>query len=239
MSNEIREQLTSWEQGTLKNTLSKSPERPQEFVTTSGQPVNRLYTPLDVADLDYGRDLGLPGDYPFTRGVQPTMYRGRLWTMRMFAGFGTAEESNARYKYLLAHGETGLSVAFDYPTLYGYDSDATEALGEFGKCGVAVSSLADMEELFQGIPVDQITTSMTINGPAAVIWAMYIVAADKQGIPRARLGGTIQNDILKEYIAQKSWIFPPKPSLRLIVDTIEFGARELPLWNTISISGYH
>ncbi len=239
MSNEIREQLTSWEQGTLKNTLSKSPERPQEFVTTSGQPVNRLYTPLDVADLDYGRDLGFPGDYPFTRGVQPTMYRGRLWTMRMFAGFGTAEESNARYKYLLAHGETGLSVAFDYPTLYGYDSDAPEALGEFGKCGVAVSSLADMEALFQGIPVDQITTSMTINGPAAVIWAMYIVAADKQGIPRTKLGGTIQNDILKEYIAQKSWIFPPKPSLRLIVDTIEFGARELPLWNTISISGYH
>jgi methylmalonyl-CoA mutase N-terminal domain/subunit len=171
--------------------------------------------------------------------VQPTMYRGRLWTMRMFAGFGAAEESNARYKYLLAHGETGLSVAFDYPTLYGYDSDAPEALGEFGKCGVAVSSLADMEELFQGIPVDEVTTSMTINGPAAVIWAMYIVAAEKRGIPRARLGGTIQNDILKEYIAQKSWIFPPIPSLRLIVDTIEFGAREMPLWNTISISGYH
>jgi methylmalonyl-CoA mutase N-terminal domain/subunit len=239
MSESLRHQQTKWEGGPLKQSLDRSAERPEEFVTTSGYPVSRLYTPLDVADLDYMRDLGFPGDYPFTRGVQPTMYRGRLWTMRMFAGFGTAEESNARYKYLLAHGETGLSVAFDYPTLYGYDSDAPESLGEFGKCGVAVSSLADMEMLFQGIPVDQVTTSMTINGPAAVIWAMYIVAADKRGIPRARLGGTIQNDILKEYIAQKSWIFPPVPSLRLIVDTFEFGARELPLWNTISISGYH
>jgi methylmalonyl-CoA mutase N-terminal domain/subunit len=239
MSESLSRQQAEWESGALKRSLDRSAERSREFVTTSGQPVNRLYTPLDVPDLDYGRDLGFPGEYPFTRGVQPTMYRGRLWTMRMFAGFGAAEESNARYKYLLAHGETGLSVAFDYPTLYGYDTDAPEALGEFGKCGVAVSSLADMEALFQGIPVDEVTTSMTINGPAAVIWAMYIVAAEKRGIPRARLGGTIQNDILKEYIAQKSWIFPPTPSLRLIVDTFEFGARELPLWNTISISGYH
>jgi methylmalonyl-CoA mutase N-terminal domain/subunit len=239
MSDSLNHQQAEWESGTLQRSLDRSAERSMAFVTTSGQAVNRLYTPLDVANLDYRRDLGFPGDYPFTRGVQPTMYRGRLWTMRMFAGFGAAEESNARYKYLLAHGETGLSVAFDYPTLYGYDSDAPEALGEFGKCGVAVSSLADMEELFQGIPVDEVTTSMTINGPAAVIWAMYIVAAEKRGIQRARLGGTIQNDILKEYIAQKSWIFPPVPSLRLIVDTIEFGAREMPLWNTISISGYH
>jgi methylmalonyl-CoA mutase N-terminal domain/subunit len=239
MSESLRHEQAEWEDGALGRSLDRSPERQQEFVTTSGQPINRLYTPLDVAGLDYQRDLGFPGDYPFTRGVQPTMYRGRLWTMRMFAGFGAAEESNARYKYLLAHGETGLSVAFDYPTLYGYDTDAPEALGEFGKCGVAVCSLADMEALFQGIPVDQVTTSMTINGPAAVIWAMYIAAAEKRGIPRARLGGTIQNDILKEYIAQKSWIFPPTPSLRLIVDTFEFGARELPLWNTISISGYH
>jgi methylmalonyl-CoA mutase N-terminal domain/subunit len=239
MSESLRHAQAQWEEGTLRRFLERSAERSGEFVTTSGYPVNRLYTPLDVVELDYGRDLGFPGDYPFTRGVQPTMYRGRLWTMRMFAGFGAAEESNARYQYLLAHGETGLSVAFDYPTLYGYDSDAPEALGEFGKCGVAVSSLADMEVLFRGIPVDQVTTSMTINGPAAVIWAMYIVAAEKRGIPQAGLGGTIQNDILKEYIAQKSWIFPPVPSLRLIVDTIEFGARELPLWNTISISGYH
>lgn len=232
----IRQEQARWEQTTLQKALERSPERYPEF---SGQPVNRLYTPLDVADLDYLRDLGFPGEYPFTRGIHATMYRGRLWTMRMFAGFGMAEESNKRYKYLLEHGETGLSVAFDYPTLYGYDTDAPEAEGEFGKCGVAVSSLADMEILFDGIPVDQITTSMTINGPAAVLWAMYIVAAEKRGIPRAKLGGTIQNDILKEYIAQKSWIFPPRPSLRLVIDTFEFGCKEVPLWNTISISGYH
>ncbi|RLC61908.1 MAG: methylmalonyl-CoA mutase, partial [Chloroflexota bacterium] len=174
-----------------------------------------------------------------TRGVHATMYRGRLWTMRMFAGFGTAEETNARYKYLLEHGETGLSVAFDMPTLYGYDTDDPLAAGEFGKCGVAVSSLADMEILFDGLPVDKITTSMTINSPAAVIWAMYIVAAEKRGIPMEVLGGTIQNDILKEYIAQKEYIFPPEPSMRLVVDTFEFGAKHLPKWNTISISGYH
>ncbi|MBI3913901.1 MAG: methylmalonyl-CoA mutase family protein, partial [Chloroflexi bacterium] len=188
---------------------------------------------------DYARDLAMPGEYPYTRGVHATMYRGRLWTMRMFAGFGTAEETNARFKYLLEHGETGLSTAFDMPTLYGYDTDAPAALGEFGKCGVAVSSLADMEILFDGIPVDQVTTSMTINSPAAIIWAMYIAAAEKRGIPRAKLGGTLQNDILKEYIAQKEFIFPPEPSMRLVVDTMEFGTRALPLWNTISISGYH
>jgi methylmalonyl-CoA mutase N-terminal domain/subunit len=236
---EIKEERDKWEETTLQKTLSRFPERRDTFITTSGAPVERLYTPLDIADLDYQRDLGFPGQYPFTRGVHPTMYRGRVWTMRMFAGFGTAEETNARYKYLLEHGETGLSVAFDMPTLYGYDTDDPQAEGEFGKCGVAVSSLADMEILFDGIPVDKITTSMTINSPAAVIWAMYIVAAEKRGIPMEVLGGTIQNDILKEYIAQKEFIFPPKPSMRLVVDTFEFGAKYLPKWNTISISGYH
>ena len=237
--NEIRQEQEKWEEATLQKTLNRSPERRDIFVTTSSAPVERLYTPLDIADLDYERDLGFPGQYPFTRGVHPTMHRGRLWTMRMFAGFGTAEETNARYKYLLEHGETGLSVAFDMPTLYGYDTDDPQAEGEFGKCGVAVSSLADMEILFDGIPVDEITTSMTINSPAAVIWAMYIAAAEKRGIPMEVLGGTIQNDILKEYIAQKEFIFPPEPSMRLVVDTFEFGSEHLPRWNTISISGYH
>ena len=235
----IRKAREEWERSTLHDTLSKWPERQEQFITTSSEPVQRLYTPLDVPELDYERDLGFPGQYPFTRGVHPTMHRGRLWTMRMFAGFGSAEETNARYKYLLAHGETGLSVAFDFPTLYGYDTDDPLAEGEFGKCGVAISSLADMEILFDRIPVDEITTSMTINGPAAVIWAMYIAAAEKRGIPMAKLGGTIQNDILKEYIAQKSWLLPPEPSMRLIVDTFEFGTEHLPRWNTISISGYH
>lgn len=214
-------------------------ERQDSFITASGVPIERLYTPLDIADLDYLRDLGFPGEYPYTRGVHYTVYRGKLWTMRMFAGFGCAEETNARYKYLLEHGETGLSVAFDFPTLNGYDTDAPEAKGEFGKCGVAVSSLADMEILFAGIPVDEITTSMTINGPAAVIWAMYLANAQKRGIPLDKLGGTIQNDILKEYMAQNAFIFPPKPSMRLIVDTFEFGMKQVPRWNTISISGYH
>jgi methylmalonyl-CoA mutase N-terminal domain/subunit len=213
-------------------------ERQYSFFTTSGVPVERLYTPLDI-DLDYMRDLGFPGEYPFTRGVHHTGYRGKLWTMRMFAGFGCAEETNARYKYLLDHGETGLSVAFDFPTLNGYDTDDPEARGEFGKCGVAVSSLADMEILFDSIPLDEITTSMTINGPAAVIWAMYLANAQKRGIPLDELGGTIQNDILKEYMAQNAFIFPPGPSMRLIVDTFEFGMKRTPRWNTISISGYH
>jgi methylmalonyl-CoA mutase N-terminal domain/subunit len=214
-------------------------ERQDFFTTTSGVPVERVYTPVDVADQNYIRDLGFPGEYPYTRGVHYTGYRGKLWTMRMFAGFGCAEETNARYKYLLEHGETGLSVAFDFPTLNGYDTDAPEAKGEFGKCGVAVSSLADMEILFDGIPVDEITTSMTINGPAAVIWAMYLANARRRGIPLDRLGGTIQNDILKEYMAQNAFIFPPKPSMRLIVDTFEFGMKRVPHWNTVSISGYH
>ena len=235
----IRRERAQWEEDNLRKVLAERKERMGRFVTTSSAPVERLYTPLDVAELEYLRDLGFPGEYPFTRGVHATMHRGRLWTMRMFAGFGTAEETNARYKYLMEHGETGLSVAFDMPTLYGYDSDDPNALGEFGKCGVAVASLADMEALFDGIPVDQITTSMTINSPAAVIWAMYIAMAEKRGIPMAVLGGTIQNDILKEFIAQKEFIFPPKPSMRLVVDTFEFGSQHLPRWNTISISGYH
>jgi methylmalonyl-CoA mutase N-terminal domain/subunit len=235
----IEEAQNAWERETLGPALDGRGERQDQFTTVSGEPVARLYSPLDRAEQSYLEDIGFPGAYPFTRGVHATMYRGQLWTMRMFAGYGTADETNARYKYLLEHGETGLSTAFDFPTLYGYDTDDPEAEGEFGKCGVAVSSLADMEALFDGIPVDRITTSMTINGPAAVIWAMYIVAAERRGIPMEALGGTIQNDILKEYIAQKSWIFPPEPSLRLIVDTIEFGSRYLPRWNTISISGYH
>jgi methylmalonyl-CoA mutase N-terminal domain/subunit len=228
-----------WEETTLQQATARRPERREEFVTTSSTPVGRLYTPLDVADMDYMRDLGFPGEYPYTRGVHPTMYRGRLWTMRMFAGFGTAEETNQRYKYLLDQGNMGLSVAFDLPTLMGYDADAPEALGEFGKCGVAVSSLKDMEILFDGIPLGEVSTSMTINGPAAIIWAMYIAAAEKQGVPRRVLRGTIQNDILKEYIAQKEYLFPPVPSMRLVTDTVEFGTREMPEWNTISISGYH
>jgi methylmalonyl-CoA mutase N-terminal domain/subunit len=198
-----------------------------------------VYTPLDVADLNYAEDLGFPGEYPFTRGVHPTGYRARLWTMRMFAGFGTAEETNVRYKYLLSQGNTGLSVAFDLATLMGYDTDAPEALGEFGKCGVAVSSLRDMELLFDQIPLGEVSTSMTINSPAAILWAYYIAAAEKQGVPMAKLRGTLQNDILKEYQAQKEYIFPPEPSMRLVTDTIEYGTRHLPEWNTISISGYH
>ncbi len=236
---DIRRSYERWEETTLQQHLATHPERNDNFVTVSGREMQRLYTPLDVADADYERDLGMPGEYPFTRGVHPTMYRGRPWTMRMFAGYGTAEETNARFKYLREHGETGLSVAFDYPTLYGYDSDDPEAIGEFGKCGVAISSMKDMQILFDGIPMGDITTSMTINGPAAVVWAMYIAAAEEQGYAPDQLGGTIQNDILKEYIAQKSWIFPPEPSMRLIVDTFEYGSRHLPRWNTISISGYH
>jgi methylmalonyl-CoA mutase N-terminal domain/subunit len=221
------------------NERSEDGERAGTFITTSGRPIRRVYDPTDLGELEYERDLGMPGEYPYTRGIHATGYRGRTWTMRMFAGFGSVEETNARFKYLLSQGQTGLSIAFDLPTLMGYDTDAPEAEGEFGKCGVAVSSLADMEVLLDGIPLAEITTSMTINSPAAVIWAMYIAAAEKRGIPRRKLGGTIQNDILKEFIAEKEYIFPPEPSMRLVVDTIEFGTREMPKWNTISISGYH
>ena len=227
-----------WEDTTVHQSLKRLPER-ENLITTSSVPINRIYTPQDNANIDYTRDIGLPGEYPYTRGVQPTMYRAKPWTMRMFAGFGTAEDTNKRFKYLLTLGQTGLSTAFDMPTLYGYDTDHPLAAGEFGKCGVAVSSLADMEILFDGLPLDKVTTSMTINSPAAVIWAMYIVNAEKRGFPMASLGGTLQNDILKEYSAQKEFLFPPEPSMRLVVDTIEFGTRHMPRWNTISISGYH
>jgi methylmalonyl-CoA mutase, N-terminal domain len=227
-----------WEETTVQPSTLRHPER-EHLMTTSGVSINRVYTPQDNAALDYRRDLNLPGEYPYTRGVQPTMYRARPWTMRMFAGFGTAEDTNKRFKYLLSQGQTGLSTAFDMPTLYGYDTDHSMAAGEFGKCGVALSSLADVEILYQDLPLDKITTSMTINSPAPVIWAMYIVNAEKNGFPRAKLGGTLQNDILKEYIAQKEFLFPPEPSMRLVTDTIEFGTRYMPRWNTISISGYH
>ncbi|MFN8455242.1 MAG: methylmalonyl-CoA mutase family protein [Anaerolineae bacterium] len=228
-----------WEATTLRETLEQMPERRETFITTSSTPIERLYAPQDASYEQYVEQINFPGQYPYTRGIHASGYRGKLWTMRMFAGFGSAEETNRRFKYLLAHGQTGLSIAFDLPTLYGYDTDAPQALGEFGKCGVAVSSLRDMEVLLDGLPLDEITTSMTINSPAAIIWAMYIAVADGRGIPRRKLGGTTQNDILKEYIAQKEYIFPPEPSMRLVVDTLEFGAKELPRWNPISISGYH
>jgi methylmalonyl-CoA mutase, N-terminal domain len=235
----IRDQQTRWEEQVLKPTLAKTPERQEHFITTSSMRIDRLKTPLDVVETDLEKDIGFPGEYPFTRGIYPTMYRGRLWTMRQFAGFSTPEETNKRYKYLLDHGQTGLSVAFDMPTLYGYDSDAAEAEGEVGVCGVAVCSLKDMETLFDGIPLDQVTVSMTINSPAAVIWAMYIAMAENRGIPLEKLGGTLQNDILKEYIAQKEFLFPPEPSMRLVTDTIEFAAQKMPRWHPVSISGYH
>ncbi len=235
----LRQAQADWEANTLRSALSRAPERQAEFISTSSAPVERLYTPLDLPDFDYLADLGFPGEYPFTRGVHATGHRGRLWTMRQFAGFGSAEESNARYKYLLEQGSAGLSIAFDLATLMGYDTDAPEALGEFGKCGVAVSSLKDMEILLDGIPLDKISTSMTINSPAAILWAMYLAAAEKQGARLDQLRGTLQNDILKEYIAQKEYIFPPEPSMRLVVDTLEFGAKHVPQWNTLSISGYH
>jgi methylmalonyl-CoA mutase N-terminal domain/subunit len=214
-------------------------ERRDRFITISDREIRALYEPRDIEGLDYERDLGRPGEFPYTRGVHPTMYRGRLWTMRQFAGFGTADQSNERYKYLLRHGQTGLSVAFDFPTLLGYDSDHERSVGEVGRLGVAIDSLADMEILFDGIPLDRVSTSMTINAPAAVVWAMYIAVAEKQGVPSEALTGTIQNDILKEYIAQKTFIFPPAPSMRLITDTFAFGTERVPQWNTISISGYH
>ncbi len=236
---DIRQKRIEWEHELYQKAIKENPERKTKFKNLSEIDIKNLYSPEDIKDLEYLKDIGFPGEYPFLRGVHPNLYRGRLWTMRQFAGFGSAEETNKRYHYLLAHGETGLSVAFDYPTLYGYDTDHPLARGEFGKCGVAISSLTDMELLFHDIPLDKITTSMTINGPAAIIWAMYIANAENQGISKEKIGGTIQNDILKEYIAQKSYIFPPEPSMRLIVDTFEYGFKTVPKWNTISISGYH
>jgi methylmalonyl-CoA mutase N-terminal domain/subunit len=237
--NDLKDSLEKWEETSLQKAIASLPERQDKFITTSSEPIHRLYTPLDVADLDYASDLGLPGEYPYTRGVHPTLHRSKLWTMRMFAGFGTAEETNKRFKYLLEQGQTGLSIAFDLATLMGYDTDQPEALGEFGKCGVAISSLKDMELLLDGIPLDKVSSSMTINSPAAIIWAMYIVAAEKQGVRADQLRGTTQNDILKEFIAQKEFIYPPQPSMRLVVDTMEFGSECVPQWNTISVSGYH
>ncbi|MBW7885184.1 MAG: methylmalonyl-CoA mutase family protein [Caldilineaceae bacterium] len=233
----LEQRRAAWETA-RQQALARRPERYADFSTMSGIPIHELYSPLSVADQST-EEIGFPGEYPFTRGIHASGYRSKLWTMRMFAGFGTAEETNQRFKYLLEQGQTGLSIAFDMPTLYGYDTDAPEAEGEFGLCGVACASLRDMEILLDGLPLDRITTSMTINSPAAIIWAMYIAAAEKQGIARQRLGGTLQNDILKEYIAQKEFIFPPQPSMRLVTDTIEFGTRQMPLWNPVSVSGYH
>ena len=239
LDSDYQKAYEKWKKEILEPALAKHPERREEFITTSSQKVDRLYTPLDTAHIDFPQDISYPGEFPYTRGIHSTMYRGRLWTMRMFAGFGSAEETNERFKYLLKQGQTGLSTAFDLPTLYGYDSDSPFAAGEFGECGVGVSSLEDMSILFKDIPLDKVTTSMTINSPAAMTWAMYIANAENQGVPKSKLGGTIQNDILKEYIAQKEYIFPPHPSMRLVTDTVEYGAKNMPRWNTISISGYH
>jgi methylmalonyl-CoA mutase N-terminal domain/subunit len=235
---EIREEHKKW-QKKLNEIFGAAPERLERFSTVSDKEIKNLYTPEDVTGEDFGRDLGFPGEYPFTRGVQPSMYRGRLWTMRMFAGLGSAKDTNKRFHHLVREGQTGLSTAFDMPTLMGYDSDSPRARGECGKCGVAIDTLVDMEDLFDGLPIDRITTSMTINPPAPVIWGMYIAMAENRGIDRKVIGGTIQNDMLKEFIAQKTFMCPPKPSLRLITDTVEFGTKQVPRWNTISISGYH
>ena len=235
----ISESKKKWEENELTKALNRAPEQKEEFKSGSGSIVNRLYTPEDIADIDYEKEIGFPGQYPYLRGYQPTMYRGRTWTMRMYAGFATAEESNERYKYLVDQGSTGLSVAFDLPTQIGYDSDHALAQGEVGKVGVAIDSLKDMEILFDGIPLDKVSTSMTINAPAAVLLAMYIAVAEKQGVKSNELSGTIQNDILKEYIARGTYIFPTEPSMRLITNIFEYCAKDVPKWNTISISGYH
>ena len=234
----LHNQKQRWEKETVQQSFGKLPEK-GAFATSSNMPINRLYTPEDIAELDYLRDLGFPGEYPFARGVYPTMYRARLWTMRQYAGFGTAEQTNQRFKYLLEHGQTGLSVAFDFPTQVGYDCDHPMAKGEVGKVGVSASSLRDMEILFDGIPLDKVTTSMTINAPANILLAMYAVVGQKQGAIQTKLGGTVQNDVLKEYVARGMYIFPPKPSMRLITDIFEYCSQNMPSWNTISISGYH
>jgi len=231
----IKKAKKSWE----SSKLSNQKQWRDEFVTTSSKPVKVIYTPLDIPDLDYMRDLGFPSEYPYTRGVQPSMYLGRIWTMRQFAGMGSAQETNQRFKFLLNHGQPGLSVAFHLPTIYGRDSDHPYALGEVGKLGVAIDTLKDMEILSDGLPLDKVTTSMTINAPASILLAMYMLAAQKQGIAPTQIGGTIQNDILKEYMAQKSYIYSPEPSMRIITDIMGYCAKNIPRWNTISISGYH
>jgi methylmalonyl-CoA mutase N-terminal domain/subunit len=234
LETEYKDWLSEYEKA-----LGKMPPRLERFSTVSDMETKPLYTPLDLREKDFFEDIGMPGKYPFTRGVQPTMYRARLWTMRMFAGMGTAEDTNKRFHYLINHGETGLSTAFDFPTLMGYDTDSPLARGECGKCGVAIDTIEDMQKLFANINLEDVTTSMTINPPASILWAMYIANAENEGFNRKKLGGTIQNDCLKEFIAQKTLMLPPEPSLRLVVDTIQFGAREVPRWNTVSISGYH
>src|SRR5712692_8108696 len=239
LTNRLEEAEHEWEERTLEPALKRSPETARSFTTVSLTPIERLYTPNSIPDFDYQTELGFPGEPPYTRGIHATGYRGKLWTMRQFAGFGSAFDTNQRFKYLLEQGQTGLSVAFDLPTLMGYDSDHPFSEGEVGKCGVAISSLADMEALFDGIPLENVTTSMTINAPASMIFAMFLGVAEKQGADWKKVGGTIQNDILKEYIAQKEWIYPPRPAMQLIVDTIEFCTNEEPRFNPISISGYH
>ena len=235
---DIQKQMENWEKETVVKSFDRLSER-GELSTGSGIPVNRLYTPIDVAEFDYVKQQGFPGQYPLTRGVYPTMYRARFWTMRQYAGFGTAEQTNKRFRYLLEHGQTGLSVAFDFPTQVGYDCDHPMALGEVGKVGVSASTLRDMEILFNGIPLDKVTTSMTINAPANVLLAMYAVVGDKQGVKQSLLGGTVQNDVLKEYVARGMYIFPPKPSMRMITDIFVYCSQNMPQWNTISVSGYH
>lgn len=238
-NNSSAEQQQEWEENTLQPALQKLPETQKEFSTVSLKPIERLYTPNDLRATNFAEEIGFPGEPPYTRGIHPTGYRGKIWTMRQFAGFGSAFDTNQRFKYLLAHGQTGLSTAFDLPTLMGYDADHPLAEGEVGKCGVAISSRQDMEVLFDGIPLEQVTTSMTINCPASMILAFFLATAEKQGANWRKLGGTLQNDILKEYIAQKEWIYPPRPSMRLVTDTFKFCAAEMPKWNSISISGYH
>jgi len=232
-------EVERWETATLAPVLKKTPEARKRFETVSLEEVNRLYTPADVAGMDRAKDISFPGEFPYTRGIHPTGYRGKLWTMRQFAGFSTPEETNARFKYLLAEGQTGLSVAYDLPTLMGYDADSPLSEGEVGKCGVAVSSLADMEVLFDGIPLEGVTVSQTINAPASVLLAMYLVVAEKQGADWKKISGTLQNDILKEYIAQKEWIYPIRPAMKLVIDTFEFCTRHVPRYNPVSVSGYH
>ncbi len=235
----LEETEREWQTNTLTNYINKHPESQPEFKTASGIPIKQVYSPSDIKHLDYNRDLGQPGTYPFTRGPHPTMYRGRLWTLRQFSGYASAEETNQRFKYLLDEGETGLSVAFDFPTINGYDSDSSQASGEVGIVGVAIDTLEDMEHLFNGIALDSVTTSMTINMPAPILLAMYLAVGEKQGVPVTQLGGTVQNDALKEFIAQKSFIFPPEPAVKLVVDVIEYCTKYVPRWNTVSISGYH